>query len=333
MDSKTIRNYLKAIVDLENNRFLQQNLERDLEYKISRLGIKREIPEPTILRPEELDEQSKLMLKMSPILLVIGCVTFYLLFFKEYPGSLPDFDWKIDVLLGLCILAMGCISICIIITSILFFIGSFDSSSYATATNLWKAYDQDILDEQKRLKAELVQKEYLERQLLSVKDKRRSTEKKLSDAYALGIIFPKYRNFVMVSSLYEYFCSGRCESLDGPGGAYNILEMELRLDKIIGKLDQILLNLNRIKSNQHMLHGAIEAANHERHDLIQNIERQLNSVSPNAVNIENALHELQSQSEIQNYILQQTQKELEYMNNMNYWAGNYGTGIYRSPLT
>ena len=41
---------------------------------------------------------------------------------------------------------------------------------------------------------------------------------------------------VMVCSLYEYVCSGRCDTLAGHEGAYNIWEMEIRLDKIVTQL-------------------------------------------------------------------------------------------------
>ena len=45
-----------------------------------------------------------------------------------------------------------------------------------------------------------------------------------NDLYAYDVIFGKYRDVVALSSFYEYLMSGRCTSLVGATGAYNIYE-------------------------------------------------------------------------------------------------------------
>lgn len=83
----------------------------------------------------------------------------------------------------------------------------------------------------------------------------------LNQLYNLDIIFPKYRNFLAVSQIYEYFMSGRCTQLEGHEGAYNLFEHELRQNIIIAKLDEVLNQLEQIKQNPYMIYSAICEAN------------------------------------------------------------------------
>ena len=81
--------------------------------------------------------------------------------------------------------------------------------------------------------------------------------------YSMGIIYEKYQNPVALSTFYEYLASGRCDSLEGTNGAYNIYEAEIRADRIISQLDDVLNSLDQIKQNQHMIYAAIVSMNSE----------------------------------------------------------------------
>ncbi len=94
-----------------------------------------------------------------------------------------------------------------------------------------------------------------ERELKNVTIK--STENILNKLYSINIIFPKYRNLIAISSFYEYFESGRCNTLTGHEGAYNIYESEIRLNHIVDQLDVVIEKLDAIKRNQYMLYDAI----------------------------------------------------------------------------
>jgi hypothetical protein len=83
----------------------------------------------------------------------------------------------------------------------------------------------------------------------------------LDRVYNLGYVYHKYRNIIAYASFLEYLDSGRCEDLEGAGGAYNIFETELRLDKITDKLDDVINNLLHIRQNQCYLFNAISEAN------------------------------------------------------------------------
>jgi len=95
-------------------------------------------------------------------------------------------------------------------------------------------------------------------------DEIQSTEKMLSHSYAClqnlyscGVIYEKYRNAVAISSFYDYFASERCSTLTGADGAYNIFESEVRLDRIVTKLDVVIKKLDQIIENQYALYAAM----------------------------------------------------------------------------
>ena len=85
--------------------------------------------------------------------------------------------------------------------------------------------------------------------------------------YSAGIIFEKYHNFASISSFYEYISSGRCDTLTGPNGCYNLYEADLKANIIIEKLDNINVSLDLIKSNQYMLYSQIKLINENLNEL------------------------------------------------------------------
>ena len=81
---------------------------------------------------------------------------------------------------------------------------------------------------------------------------------KLQEYYGLDIIFGKYRGLVPVSMMYEYLASSRCSSLEGPDGAYNLYETEIRQNIIIVQLQTIISQLESIKQNQYCLYQQLK---------------------------------------------------------------------------
>lgn len=77
--------------------------------------------------------------------------------------------------------------------------------------------------------------------------------------YASEIIYPKYRTLPALTSIYEYFMTGRCTELTGPHGAYNLYEDELRKDTVISQLNTVIENLEQIRQNQYMLYQQVKA--------------------------------------------------------------------------
>ena len=97
-----------------------------------------------------------------------------------------------------------------------------------------------------------------------------SCEKTLEQLYSSDIIFSKYRNLVSVSQFYEYFMSGRCTTLEGHEGAYNLYENEARQDIIITKLDRVISLLEEIRDTQYQLLEAISESNALLRDIANN---------------------------------------------------------------
>lgn len=71
-------------------------------------------------------------------------------------------------------------------------------------------------------------------------------------------MYPKYQNLPALTSIYEYFITGRCEELTGPHGAYNMYEDEMRKDTVISQLSTVIANLEQIKQNQYMLYQQVK---------------------------------------------------------------------------
>lgn len=85
--------------------------------------------------------------------------------------------------------------------------------------------------------------------------------------YSLDIIYPKYRNLIALTTIYEYLKSGRCNELEGQAGAYNLFESETRANIIIAKLEDISESLEQIQANQYLLYNELKAINSSINDL------------------------------------------------------------------
>ena len=85
----------------------------------------------------------------------------------------------------------------------------------------------------------------------------------LARHYAENLIYPKYLNLPALTSIYEYFITGRCEGLTGPYGAYNLYEDEIRKDTVISQLNRVIENLEQIRQNQYMLYTQVCAIQQE----------------------------------------------------------------------
>ena len=143
-----------------------------------------------------------------------------------------------------------------------------------------RKYEQELKDY--HAKIETAQKEFEEREkgyargLEAVKKLEVScseTREILEQLYDANVVFPKYRNLVAMSSMYEYLASGRCSQLTGPDGAYNLFEFELRQNIIIGELGIIIEQLEDIKRGQYMLYTELQKTNQILSDISSDIEK------------------------------------------------------------
>ena len=93
-----------------------------------------------------------------------------------------------------------------------------------------------------------------------------------------NIVFPKYRNLVAYSSFYEYLESGRCDALQGPTGAYNMYETEIRQNLVISQLSNIVDSLEEIKNNQYMVYSQLQEVNSNLGRLNRSMDSLLSEV-------------------------------------------------------
>lgn len=140
-------------------------------------------------------------------------------------------------------------------------------------------YEEAVRQGKERRELEELQRQSLLRDISTFEIDRSICAQALAQLYSCNILHPKYRNFVAVSSIYEYFDTGRCSALEGSGGAYDIYERESRLDKIISRLDQALDTLELIRQNQEMLYFAVRDAQGQAEALTSETIRQISSLA------------------------------------------------------
>lgn len=99
----------------------------------------------------------------------------------------------------------------------------------------------------------------------------------LTKLYDKNIIHPKYQNFVAIAQIYEYFDTGRCTELEGPNGAYNLYESELRANLIIDNLSEIASQLQAFNRNMSILTNSITETNR----LLASMEYSLQHIEAN----------------------------------------------------
>lgn len=233
-----MKQYLKDIYTLEKQAYCSKRAKDEIVNIVNSLGIEQEIEKP------KTDEEN-----IFTILLYVGmcgvggaAVGFVISWILA-----SVFDSFIPVFIGA---VAGAI---------------FGIFQLKTKHDLDKAtlnhYEQKVKKDRKRVNEELESiSAYRENERLYALNISLCQDA-LNQLYSLDIIFPKYRNFVAISQIYEYFMSGRCTELEGHEGAYNIFESELRQNVIISQLNDVLANLEEIKQTQYMIYDAICFAN------------------------------------------------------------------------
>ncbi len=133
----------------------------------------------------------------------------------------------------------------------------------------------------------------------------------LNEYYSKNIIYPKYqRNIVALCQFYEYLDSGRCSSLEGHEGAYNIYEMELRQNIIISKLDTVISRLDSIQKNQYYLYQEISKCN-------SNVEALKNATIKN-VELLKGIEQNTAMSSYYNQLTAQNTKCIAWLQTLHY---------------
>lgn len=325
MNTTQLKEYMGYIVDMEKNCYLQNNVAKDIQQRISSLDYPIE-SYPCPAAPEPVKKSGAMGSILIFILCIIMCAAgtfvgaFLLtaaLFILSLGGNLFNIMYDAIPITG------GVVGLCIT--------GYFSYHMLTADSHKSKEYHKKLLSYENECKE--VQKkneaagiDYFERmnkiavwkgELAKIMQSYNASRNALEKMYAKDIVYSKYRNLIAVCSLYEYIVSGRCFLLEGPDGAYNVLENEIRLDNIIIKLENIVNLVNSIKQNQYTLYCAIQDTNKHSAELIQSTERMSNQITGQLSGINNKLSNVEERSSITAFCAERTQKEVEYMNRMN----------------
>lgn len=337
MDTVDLKEYLGIVVDMEKNIYLQDSMISKMQGKYDELGKPKSFEKP--VPPEEHQRM------FGPIVLICSIPVILGLLLLRWGLKAMDSTFSY-FLLGVFATLIGGVFVCGAIVSLFTLIKEEAEDSdvaqhrqavYAEAS---REYERNMRDDHRRIRQELTEKAVLTENLKGLKAQNLKSKQSLEKIYSKNIIYPKYRNLIMVCSLYEYICAGRCTTLEGHEGAYNILEMEIRLDRVITQLDQVIAKLGAIQANQFMLYSAIQESNRQSAQILESTQRMANQLQNigSHMEIQSAefqaqLADLQKSSALAAYQAERTQKELHYMNRMNYLSGKYDDVFFNLPPT
>ena len=319
MNKEQLKEYLGIVTEMEQSCFFQNGLRKQLSDKCNLLGIPKSISHPIREEPPSFFSGRTIVEG-----LLLGIITWFFSGFILYEiidGYTPGTSLLIFILLGVVISCW--ISI------------SKDSAASKEFEKKYKealtSYNQAIAQDDVRVQKENLQKEILKDELAVINKTYQSTKSNLDKIYEKNILYPKYRNFVAVCTMYEYVCSGRCAELEGRDGAYNLYELESRMDKIVTELDHAIQALSRIEKSQYMLFKAIQTTNEQSKLMLNATEQltaQVSKLNTNAENIAYQMKIIEDHSTIHEYQTERITKELEYMNRLNFISGNYDNIIF-----
>jgi len=287
MKTTDLMKYLKSVLETEKNVYVLTQATNKLRTKIDRLG-------------NEGKERLKELAKESSAL-VVSNVT-------ERSSA-----YKLLRLLPFIGMAVGALFACTIIAPNAYAPTSFDRTmNYVVSIPLsagvgaavggfirWVGRDKKKISAKKAIKAsKIVNAEYsqayneainsdskyletintksnMQKYYNEMMDQLEQTKGVLRKLYSLDILHASYRNMVAVASIYQYYDTGRCTTLKGHEGAYNLFENERRMNMIISQLNIVIEKLDEIKASQFALYSAIKDGNRKIDKLIANSELAL----------------------------------------------------------
>ncbi len=176
--------------------------------------------------------------------------------------------------------------------------------------------------------------------LRKILQQKQNTYTVLREMYTTCNIYSKYQNLAAICSFYDYIAAGICTRLEGNDGAYNKYDIEMRMDRMLTKLDVIVDNLEIIRDNQNKLYSELCNVSRKINQLqssLNRIENQLQQIildvsaiyeQGSRQNVQLSMLREQTEkiletSELNKYLNECNQRELHYMNRMNYLAGHY----------
>ena len=289
-----LTNYLKDVKDLEVSKYNQEEIIKQSNDTLkSKLPVKQEIKKPKLQETELLP--FPLIYKFSLFLgiFLLAFLIVMVIYFGNYNG---------DAFLGFIVsydadaLPLGFLMSIAFIGY--FFYGKVKYKGCVEEYNEAKEKNEQIYQQElakytlqvplneKKYSEEKAQYEVAKKQVESLDTPLKETTKILDKVYGKDYIFPKYRNLIAMSTIYEYFVTGRVNELTGPNGAYNLYEQELRQNLIINNLETINTQLETIKNNQFTLYTELKKSNETQQKMLGALTEILNNTDSIAASAE-----------------------------------------------
>lgn len=256
-----LKQYIECVKKLEIEKYTLTKTIQAMDQKINNLAIPRRV-----IRETNKPAQEK------PIDFGCGCgLGVWGTFFTIMGLSLFGLS-ELGIGVGLLFLLIG-------IPAFIYLIYLHKSHSKLveqTDQQIAQKYTQEIKYEKQRMELETEQKNRFIQARQTLNSTYQKTCNTLQELYDKNIIYPKYQNnLVAICMFSEYLQSRRCNTLEGPNGAYNIFESEIRLGLILGKLDEISSKLDQISNSQYMLYTALNQINNQQSRIIGNLNRMI----------------------------------------------------------
>lgn len=182
-------------------------------------------------------------------------------------------------------------------------------------------YNEKIRKYKLTLSSYDVEKQYLTNQISLLRRLVSNTDNTLKQLYNCDIIHPKYKKLDYVVLIYECLDTGRCNTLVGPDGAYNKVELDYRLDTISQQLNTIIDRLGDIRGIMRGMRRDISSLSGWMSRMDSSINDLNKGISEGRQDINNTLKQMTSNTELFTYQQERIARELEYANRINYLQG------------
>ena len=311
LSSTGLKQYISAIAQMEQVKYRQEKAIEQLQAEIARLRNTYVMPKP---------QQGKMCETKEFIggsaMTGVGLIT------ADFLGIVPSVATSVfgrGSFMDACAPLMAFVGgIALIVRAV----GASDENKAAREKNSkMMAYYKQEMEKYNRNAAEVNAKkklaDVLSKRLGEMRAKKAEMERDLKRAYSYNVIYTSYRNLVAVSSFYDYLHSGKCSTLEGHEGAYNIFDMESRMDKIITQLDRISCQLENIRYSQNALYSIMKSSNEKldrMQNSIHNSENHLLSLSKSAALTNSQLERIECNAELTRFNTEQMQREIELRN-------------------
>lgn len=271
VSTQDFQDYVSALHDMYLHRLVQEQMEQNIEAKISALGKPQNHKEPTPptkYEPEaESSEELSTYVSIDRILEVfVPCIVMIAIAFIPY---LLIFAIIADFVLGIEDISTDVFWASFICCAMLFLAVNYywfvrapaskqlqdvkDKNQQIRARNAnaqeryneqcaeylrkMQEYNQAIHEDRERISNEQRKKRELVEQLAQLKRKMEESNRRLHEMKSVGILYGKYCDIVPIFYIYEYLLTGRCETRKE---AYNLYEHESRLDNIADNISNAI---------------------------------------------------------------------------------------------